>query len=471
VLPFQVLASPAADASHLGVGIADAIVTRLATIGSIRVRPTSAILPFDVPNVDPTDVGRRLHVDDVLTGTVQMVGDAYRFNLQLIRTSDGVPVWGRTLDVSHRDLLGLEDQVATDIAAALELRISRAERAQIDRRYTSSPEAYDEYLQGRALLANYSDSNVRQAMEHFERALRIDPRYVLAEAGLATAAGIFSVRFAYELEAREWGQRAEEHATRALEQDPALGEAHLALASAAGTIYRNFDWPIVIREAGEALRLNPNLDAAHSALARAYYHLGLFEASDAESRRAEDLSGGTNVEVTRVRLYNQLLAGHFTEAESLANALLVRTDAPVIRQYLGLALFYNGNPQRSIQVLGAIRRADGRPDIRSQASLASVLAASGSPEDAGRTMTAVLESGYMDHHVAYSLGAAEAQLGHPAAAMKWLRSASETGFPCYPWFATDSLLTPLRSNPAFTTFLGGLGRAHDAARARYFSAR
>jgi DNA-binding winged helix-turn-helix (wHTH) protein/TolB-like protein len=467
VLPLRVLASPAAEGSHLGVGIADAIVTRLANVESIRVRPTSAILAFDVPGVDPSEAGRRLRVDHVLTGTVQQVADAYRFNLQLVRTADGVPVWGRSLDLNRRNLFSLEDQVAADIVGALALRISRAERARIDRRYTSSPEAYEQYLEGRALLANYSDSNARQAMEHFDRALRIDPHYVLAEAGLATASGIFSVRFAYEREALDWGRRAEQHARAALAQDPGLGEAHLALASAAGTMYRSFDWPMVIDEATEALRLNPNLDLAHSALARALYHLGLFDRSRDESRRAEEISGGTNVEVRRVGLYNHLLAGHFDEARRLAESLLQRTDAPVVRQYLGLSAYYTGDPERAKQVLGAVLRSDGRPDSRSQASLAGILAATGARADAERTIALVLDAGYMDHHVAYSLGAAQAQLGRPADAIKWLRKATETGFPCYPWFAADSLLDPLRANPAFREFLDELRRTHEAARARY----
>ena len=467
VLPLRVLASTPAEPAHLGVGIADAIVTRLANVESIRVRPTSAILAFDGPNVDPSEAGHRLGVDHVLTGTVQQVSDSYRFNLQLVRTIDGVPIWGRSVDVERRNLFSLEDQVAADIVGALALRISRAERARIDRRYTSSSDAYEQYLEGRALLANYSDSNARQAMEHFERALRIDPQYVLAEAGLATASGIFSIRFAYEREALEWGKRAELHANAALARDPTLAEAHLALASAAGTMFRGFDWSAVIREATEALRLNPNLDVAHSALARAFYHLGVLDASEDESRRAEDISGGTNVEVRRVHLYNRLLGGRFQEARTLAESLLQRTDAPVVRQYLGLASFYTGDPERAKQVLGAVVRSDGRPDSRSQASLAGILAAGGARADAERTIKLVLDAGYMDHHVAYSLGAAEAQLGRTPEAIKWLRTAVETGFPCYPWFARDSLLDPIRPNPEFRTFLDELRRAHEAARVRY----
>src|SRR6185295_15035807 len=214
VLPLRSVESPDTEVAHLGVGIADAIVTKLASVQAIRVRPTSAIASFEGRAIDAMAVGRQLQVDHVLTGTVRRAEDAYRFNLQMIRTSDGMLVWGRQIDVSRRGLFGVEDQVSAEVVAALELQISSSERTQLNRRSTQNPDAYDEYLQGRALLANYSESNLRQAMSHFERALQIDPNYALAEAGQAMAAGIFSVRYAYEQQAVEWGRRAEEHAGR-----------------------------------------------------------------------------------------------------------------------------------------------------------------------------------------------------------------------------------------------------------------
>ncbi len=467
VLPLRSIDSPEAEAAHLGVGIADAIITKLANVQAIRVRPTSAIVSFEGRTIDPVATGHQLQVDHVLTGTVRLAEDAYRFNLQMIRVSDGVLEWGRQIDVSRRGLFGVEDQVTAEVVTALQLQISSSERARINQGYTQNPDAYDAYLQGRALLANYSESNLRQAIAHFERALQIDPNYVLANAGLAMAAGTFSVRFAYEQQSTEWGRRAEEYAGRALKQDANLAEAHLALASAAGTLYRNFDWSTVIREARVALSLNPNLDLAHSALARAFLHIGLLDWSDLESRRADDTVGGTNVEVIRVRLYDQLLAGRFDEARRGAETLLTRTDAPVIRQYLGLALFYSGDRAKGQEMLAGVRRPDGRTDTRSQASLAGVQAANGRRDEAERTIRAVLDSGYMDHHVAYALGAAEAQLGQPAEAVKWLRSAAETGFPCYPWMDRDPLLDPIRSDTAFQTFLVTRRTEYDRARTRY----
>jgi eukaryotic-like serine/threonine-protein kinase len=467
VLPIRPIDSPEAEADHFGVGIADAIVTRLANIQALRVRPTSATVSFEGRSIDPEAAGHELQVDYALTGTVRRVGDAYRFNLQMIRVSDGVLAWGRQIDVSRRDLFAVEDQVSAEVVSALQVQISAGERARLNQRFTQNPDAYDEYLQGRALLARYSDSNLRQAMNHFERALTIDPADVLAESGLAMAAGIFSVRYAYEPEAREWGRRAEEYAERALKRDASLAESHLALAGAAGTLYRNFDWPTVIREAQAALSLNPNLDLAHSALARAFFHIGLLDRSDVETRRAEDASGGTNVEVSRVHVYNELLAGRYEEARRRAETLLTRTDAPVIRQYLGLAMFYGGDRVKGQELLAGVRRPDGRMDTRSQASLAGVLAANGRRDDAERAIRGVLDSGYMDHHVAYGLGVAEAQLGRPAAAIKWLRTAAETGFPCYPWIDRDPLVEPIRSDRAFQEFLAAVRMEYDHARTQF----
>lgn len=469
VLPLRSIDSPEVEAAHLGVGIADAIVTKLANVQAIRVRPTSAVASLEGRTIDAVAVAHQLQVDHVLTGTVRRAGDAYRFSLQLIRATDDVLVWGRQIDVNESSLFTIEDEVSAEVVAALQLQISSAERARLNRSSTQNPDAYGEYLQGRALSANYSDSNLRAAMDHFERALQIDPNYGLANAGMAMAAGIFSVRYAYEQQAADWGRRAEEYATRALKQDADLAEAHLALASAAGTLYRNFDWSTVIRESQVALTLNPNLDLAHTTMARAFYHIGLLDWSDTASKRAEDASGGTNVEVSRVHLYSRLLGGHFDEAREMAETLTKRTDAPVIRQYLGLAAFYLGDRERARDVLASVRRPDGKTDTRSQASLAGVLAATGRRDEAAQTIRAILDSGYIDHHVAYGLGAAYAQLGQPAEAVKWLRSAADTGFSSYPWTQRDTLLDPIRSDPGFQSFLTALQVDYDRARTRYES--
>ena len=108
----------------------------------------------------------------------------------------------------------------------------------------------------------------------------------------------------------------------------------------------------------------------------------------------------------------------------------------------------------------------GRPDTRSQATLASIEAAAGMPDAARARIRLIINAPDMDHHVAYSLGAAFAQLGEVDASIRWLTQAADSGFPCYPWFARDPLLDPIRRQPAFVDLLARLRLAGEQARQR-----
>ena len=138
-----------------------------------------------------------------------------------------------------------------------------------------------------------------------------------------------------------------------------------------------------------------------------------------------------------------------------------------MRQYFGLALYYTGDADRGRAMLASIRRGT-TPDIRAQASLASIEAASGRRTEARARLAQILAVSELDHHVAYSVGAAFAQLGDGSAAVEWLERAADTGFPCYPWFERDPLLNPVRANPRFVALLARLRTADEAARRLQF---
>ena len=460
VLPLRVLASRP-ESTYLGVGIADAITTRLANVQQIALRPTSAVLPYKDGESNPARVATALGVEHLLLGTIQEAEDAYRVTVQLVR-GDGVVTWGRTYDVPRAGLFRLQDEVAEQVVTALRVELSEHEHARLNIRYTENAAAYDSYLRGRALLLNYTEANMREAIGRFEQALTLDPGYARARAALATACAWFSVRYAYGANATVWGKRAEAEARAALEQDASLGDAHLALASAAGTLYRDFNWKTVLGESATALALDPSLELAHVARMRAFYHLGLFERAREEGRLARALNPNPPVEMTRLEVATDLFGGNFAAAADRAADLLQRTDAPVVRHYLGLARFYLGHQADAREML-ASAVLGGQPDVRAQASLASVEAAGGLRNEARARAAAIERGPYMDHHVAYSLGAAWAQLGDPAASIRWLKQAADTGFPSYPWFARDRLLDPLRQEPAFRALMSRLEAQHKAA--------
>ena len=462
VMPFRVLAG-GDQASYVGVGIADAITTRLANIRQIVVRPTATVLKFANAQSDPVGVASALRVEYLLLGTIQPAEQTYRVSVQLVG-ADGALVWGVSYDEPRATLLQLQDRLAEQIAAALRVQLSPPERARLHVRYTQNPAAYDHYLRGRALLVNYTETNMREALEQFEQALSLDENYALARAALATGAAWFSVRYAYETEAQAWGKRADREARRALDQDPLLADAHLAIGSAAGTLYGGFNWPVVLERTSEALALDPSLDLAHVVRMRALYHLGVFDAALEEAEAARESNPFPNIEAERLEIVIRLFSGRFAVAGRQAADLIAlkRSDMAALPHYLGLARYYMGDVAGARETLAGVTRA-GQPDVRAQASLASIEAAVGLRRQARERATAVAGGPYMDHHVAYSLGAAFAQLGDLDRAVVWLRRSADTGFPCYPWFQQDPLLDPLRHHPRFVTLIDDLRRQHETA--------
>ena len=465
VLPFHQLA-PDEDPGVLSVGIPDAIITRLATVERIRVRPTGAILSFGARPLNPSAAGHALQVEYVLTGTIQPADGRLRVNVQLVRVSDGIPLWGEHYDVPRADMLGVQDQVAGRVASTLRLRMSAAERERFSRAYTRDAAANELYMRGRAQLLRRTEEATRAAVEAFEGAIERDPTYALAHAGLALASAEMHLRYPSKNSGEDWEGHAARSAHRALDLDANLGEAHEALAA----VFRKaeFDWGRTIEESRRAITLNPSLEWSHHYMAGAFYHLGLFAEADRALDAAEETNPvGDKVELYRTRGMVALWRGRFTEAVRLLEEAHRRSDKPIADWNLALASFYGGEAERAEDMLRELTASSSASaSARAKATLASFLASRGRAAEANALLSE-FGGGYMDHHVAYSIGVAYAQLDQPVESVRWLQEAVETGFPCYPWFAGDPLLTPVRSDSAFQALLGKLKTRWERERDRY----
>ncbi len=463
VLPFEVLTSDE-DLGFLRVGIADSVISKLASFGRLRLRPTSAILRYEKQQADPRQVGQALAADYVATGTVQKTGERLRVSTQLVRISDGSSVWGEHYDLARSDLLGLEDTIAEKIASALRVEISTAERERLYRRYTANPAAYELYLKGRAELARLTRESTLAAVDAFESALRQDPNYALAHAGLAMSCALMRLRYASEGQVVNWAERAHQEAQRALQLDANLAEAHEALAA----VYRSaeFDWPRVVEESHLALELNRSLEMPHYYLAVAFYHFGLFDLVEPEVRAGFEINPANRAEALRVRGSTALFSRHFQEAERHLTELRRVSSSQVSDWYLAQAMYYDGQSAPAEEILAALH-GSAQAERRAQATLASFLAARREAEQARKLLQSVENGSYVNHHVAYSMGVAYAQLGDFAEAHRWLTRSAQTGFPCYPWFVQDPLLKPLRDDPGSQNFLNQLRKVWDANKKRY----
>jgi serine/threonine-protein kinase len=467
VLPFTPLAGQKEPVEHLGIGLADGIITRLSGQRLLAVRPTSVVKSRASGRTDDlTALGRELQADIVLQGHMQRAGDIVRVTVQLSDVERGAPIWGDTFDQPTAELFRLEDTIADRVAGALRLQIGAAEQQRIRRRYTENAEAYDAYLAGRDAMLRYTPEGTRSAVASFEQALTLDAGYALARAGLAMASADMYLRFASADTVQQWGERAEHEASAALAMDPDLAEAHAARAAVLRK--REFDWIQAIEESRRALTLNPNMDQPHLVAAAAFYHLGLMDRARAELDAARQAGSADQIEMLRIDALTALFSGDWSAARRRLEDVSGQSSRAIGDVYLALTYFYTGEPERSRALLNTLTGDKAASTAaRSAAALASVLAASHDPAGARRLVESVLQNRYSDHHVAYSLGAAYSQLGDVPSAVQWLRTAADAGFPCEPWFRNDPLLGPLQKTAEFNGLLAELERKRAANAARF----
>jgi DNA-binding winged helix-turn-helix (wHTH) protein/TolB-like protein/tetratricopeptide (TPR) repeat protein len=464
ILPFKSIDN--GEPEYLGLGMADALITKLSNLENIRVRPTSVIRRYVHQQLDPLAAGRELSVDSVLEGNMQRTGDRIRVTVQVFNVKEGSASWAGTFEEGFTDVFRLQDAIAEKVSGVLKGQITAAERERIYQRYTHNVAAYQLYARGRSHLPPYNRDEALAAVSDFEGALAMDPNNALAHAGLAMASATIRSRFASTDEVRKWHERSKLEAKRAVDLDPKLAEAHEALAA----VYRytDFDWEHTIEESQQALALNPNLELPHHYLATAYYHIGLLDSADAEARAGLRANPLERFESLRMRGMAALFAGKYGEAVALLEEAKLTKQTTVTDWHLAQAYYYHNEPERSERMLEGLRESNSAEEhVRAQASLASFLAARGDRKRAELLLKEIVGSTYMDHHAAYAIGAAFAQLGQQQQAMKWLTRATETGLPCYPWFERDPLLNPLRTHSEFQHLLEKLKAYWESANSKY----
>jgi TolB-like protein/Flp pilus assembly protein TadD len=251
VLPLQNLSTDA-DSVYFSDGMTDEITTKLSKIQGIDVAPRASAAAVKSADQNAAALGRQLGVRYLLEGTVRKSGDQVRINVHLIDSTTGFQVWADDFTGQIKDVFSLQEQTALKIAQALNLNLSPQETKAIEQRYTQNPQAYEAFLLGRGLLEVETAERFEAARKNFEEALKFDPNYALALAGLSHVESLYY----RDLDSNPVHlQRAEEYARRAIAIDPNLAEAHVALGQTYGLRY---NYAASVAELREATRLEPD---------------------------------------------------------------------------------------------------------------------------------------------------------------------------------------------------------------------
>jgi tetratricopeptide (TPR) repeat protein len=227
-----------------------------------------------------------LNVDALVEGSVQRAGDKVRINAQLIDARADRHLWAKSFERDSRDVLALQNELASAIAAEINVQLTPVEKAHLTTARPVNPEAHDAYLKGRYFFNRPSDENLAKAITQFQQAIALDPNFAPAYSGLSDAY-LWAAFNEGVITAKEAGPRAKAAAEKALELSPDSAEAHTSLAN-----YKSWyehDWVGADKEFRQAIALNPNYAFAHDQWALSMGCEGRFEESITEGKRAEEL--------------------------------------------------------------------------------------------------------------------------------------------------------------------------------------
>ena len=185
VLPFENLSEEKANA-YFAAGIQDEILTRIARIGTLKVISSVSTKQYPPRPTNLPEIGNQLGVANILEGSVQRAADQVHVNVQLISAATDEHLWAESYDRKLDNIFGVEAEVATAVAAALDAKLTAAEQQTLEQKPTNNPEAYDAYLRGIALNSDPNNiEDMSTAIHAFEEAVRLDPEFAAAWAMLA----------------------------------------------------------------------------------------------------------------------------------------------------------------------------------------------------------------------------------------------------------------------------------------------
>jgi TolB-like protein/DNA-binding winged helix-turn-helix (wHTH) protein/Tfp pilus assembly protein PilF len=284
VLPF-VNAANDTDSAYLSDGIAEGVINGLSEIQALKVMAWTTVSRYRNPKADVRSLGRDLGVKSVLTGRLQRQEDRVVVQVELVDVNSGSQLWGQQYDRRIADILSLQEQLSQDIGTKLRIRLTGTQQKKIRSRYSASPEAYQLYLKGRFFWNLRSREGLLRAIDLFQQAIKVDPRYAIAYAGLADCYNLLDDWG--KMPARDSFPKARAAAEKALALDDSLAEAHTALAMVRQSY--DWDWVAAEQEYKRAIDLDPNYPSAHQWYGMFLASLHRFPEAEAEVKRAEQL--------------------------------------------------------------------------------------------------------------------------------------------------------------------------------------
>jgi serine/threonine protein kinase/tetratricopeptide (TPR) repeat protein len=459
VLPFHDISAATSDS--WGIGMTDAIISRLTSLQNLAVRPTTSVLKYAKEAPEPAEAAKALNVESVLEGTYQRSSDVIRVTVQLIDGQTGNTKWSQRYDLHSADILSFEDQIATKVVEGLKIEISPTEQKSIQQLATTSVDAYNDYIQARFFLNEYfvhsGLDSIEQGKRLLSHAISLDKNFADAYALLAEFYGYEAANFTEDGAANI--KRAEDAALNGLRINPQSSEGLTALAFAYGEGGQEGE---AIRTSRQAVGVAPNSAVAWEVLGYSCYYAGLNELAEQAWGRVVTLNPTPQPRWMHARTL--LYSGKAKDAEEeMRSVVAANPDQFKALAYFGVVLYYEGKlDEAEVNLDRAVLLGHESKDDTARMLAGFPYASRGQKEKIDPRLFQYHPEQIIDGDAAYWIGGIYALLGDRQNALLWLQRTAALGDVNYPWFERDKNYDSLRSDPEYQKIMAGIRQRWQA---------
>jgi serine/threonine-protein kinase len=450
VLPFEDF-SPAKDQQYFCEGLKESIIHALKQARNLRVPATTSL--FEGKQRDYREIGQKLKVRTVLDGSVQKVEDKVRIIAKLIDIGDESIIWTDQFDPEQEDIFSILDKISMTIVDELKVTLLGGEKTKIVKRYTEDPDAWDLYSWGRYYWNKRTEDGFKTAINYFELAIKRDPSYALAHAGLADCYNLLG--FYSYLAPNEAFPKAKKAALKALSIDNTIAEAHTSLAYIS-TVYE-WDWAGADKHFKRAIDLNPNYATAHHWYKMFLNVMERYDEAIVEIKQAQELDPGSNIINTDVGGVYYFMRRYDQAIKAIQNALLM--DEGFWKAHWDLARTYFQKEMYE-EALAELQKAKDlykgwQPWIEWLRGM--IYARIGRREEAQQVLNNMLERSKQEYVPPSTFADFYFALVENDKGFFWLEEAYKQRVPYLIYLRIDPYYDSVRSDPRFTSMLKKIG--------------
>jgi eukaryotic-like serine/threonine-protein kinase len=443
------------ETEYLSDGITESLINNLSQLPNLKVMSCSSVFRYKGRDIDLQTAGRELKVKTVLVGRVVQRGNGLMISLELVDVRDNRQLWGEQYNRKLADILQLQTEISQEISEKLRLKLSGEEQKQLTRRYTENTEAYRLYLKGRYYLNKKTEEDLNRSIDCFQQAIKIDPNYALAYAGMADSYAFLGDVGITAVPSKKAFFEAKTIALKALQIDETLAEAHTSL----GHIdMHNYEWSEAEREFKRTLKLNPNFAPGHQLYSYYLIFNKRTEESLKEMSRAlelDPLSLGINSDLGEMFF----LARQYDKAiEQLQKTLEMDPNRLTAHLKLGQVYQQKGMFNEAIAEFQKAKKLSSE-SIEALAFLGHTYAVSGKRDEALKMLTHLNELSKTKYVSPYNIALIHAGLDEKDQVFKWLEKGYEDHAEWMIFLSVDPRFDSLHTEPRFVGLVRRIGLA------------